>query len=109
MNDFTLGEIRKCKEDEVKPCPFCGGKEIVIDKYKYNSGERYRIFCTGCMAMIDPGYAQQEYTVIKMWNKRVQMEQSLKNGENIMRLTPKQNVSNFETRVSLRMTEEIIL
>lgn len=37
------------------------------------------------------------------------MEQSLKNGENIMRLTPKQNVSNFETRVSLRMTEEIIL
>lgn len=37
------------------------------------------------------------------------MEQSLKNGENIMRLTSKQNVSNFETRVSLRMTEEIIL
>mgnify|MGYP002708508269 CR=1 FL=1 len=70
MNDFTLGEIRKCKEDEVKPCPFCGGKEIVIDKYKHNSGQRYRIFCTGCMAMIDPGYAQQEYTVIKMWNKR---------------------------------------
>lgn len=70
MNDFTLGEIKKCKEDEVKSCPFCGGKEIVIDKYKHNSGERYRIFCTGCMAMIDPGYAQQEYTVIKMWNKR---------------------------------------
>lgn len=36
MNDFTLGKIRKCKEDEVKPCPFCGGKEIVIDKYKHN-------------------------------------------------------------------------
>ena len=30
-NDFTIGEITKCKEDEVKPCPFCGGKEIVID------------------------------------------------------------------------------
>lgn len=71
MNDFTLGEITKCKDDEVKPCPFCGGKEIVIDKYKHKVGDRYRIFCAGCLAMIDPGYAQDKHTVMEMWNKRV--------------------------------------
>lgn len=69
-NVFTLGEITKCKEDEVKPCPFCGSKEIVIDKYEHEVGARFRIFCTGCMAMIDPGYAQHEHTVMEMWNKR---------------------------------------
>lgn len=69
-NDFTLGEIVKCGE-EVKPCPFCGGKEIVIDKYEHKcEADRYRIFCTGCMAMIDPGWAQQKQTVIDMWNRR---------------------------------------
>ena len=70
MNDFTFGTIVKCKKDEVKPCPFCGNKEIVIDKYKCTAGTRFRIFCTGCMAMIDPGYAQQAYTVKEMWNRR---------------------------------------
>lgn len=69
-NDFTLGEIIKCKGDEVKSCPFCGSKEIVIGKYEHRSGERFRIFCTECMAMIDPGYAQNKYTVFEMWNKR---------------------------------------
>lgn len=71
LNDFTTGELTKCKDDEAKPCPFCGGIEIVIDKYRTVVGKRYRILCTGCMAMIDPGYAQQRYTVIEMWNKRV--------------------------------------
>lgn len=69
-NNFTIGEITKCKEGETKPCPFCGGKEIVIDKYEHQSGERFRIFCAGCMAMIDPGYAQNKHTVIDIWNKR---------------------------------------
>lgn len=68
-NAFTLGEIVKCGE-EVKPCPFCGGKEIVVNKYEHKVGTRYGIFCTGCMAMIDPGWAQQKQTVIDMWNRR---------------------------------------
>ena len=70
-NDFMYGELKRCKEDEVRPCPFCGSKEIVIDKYEHEAGIRFRIFCTRCMAMIDPGYAQQEHTVMAMWNKRV--------------------------------------
>lgn len=70
-NNFEFGELTKCKENEIKSCPFCGGKEIVVDKYKTEVGERYRIFCTGCMAMIDPGWAQQPGVVKEMWNKRV--------------------------------------
>ncbi len=71
MNDFTLGIITKCKEDEVKPCPFCGGKEIIIDKYESKLGNtRFRIICSGCMATIDPGWAAQASVVKGMWNKR---------------------------------------
>lgn len=70
-NDFTFLELTKCKESEIKPCPFCGSKEIVTEKYERDDGERFRIICFGCMAMIDPGYAKQEHTVMKMWNKRV--------------------------------------
>lgn len=67
MNDFTLGTITKCKEDEVKPCPFCGNTEIVLDEYENSTGnKRYRIFCSNCLAMIDPGYAQQANTVKEM-------------------------------------------
>lgn len=70
-NDFMYGELKRCKEDEVRPCPFCGSKEIVIDKYKVAAGERFRVICFGCLAMIDPGWAQQACDVINMWNKRV--------------------------------------
>ena len=71
QNSFTFGEITKCKDDEIKPCPFCGSKEIVIDKYEQEVGTRFRIICFGCMTMIDPGWAQQACDVIDMWNKRV--------------------------------------
>lgn len=70
---ISFGEIIKCKEDEVKPCPFCGSKEIVIEKCKYTVGDRFSIFCVGCLATIDPGWAQNKHTVIDMWNKRVQV------------------------------------
>lgn len=70
MSIFVPGEIEKCKENEIKPCPFCGEKEIVINKYEHKAGTRYEIFCPGCMAMIDPGWAQQKQTVVNMWNKR---------------------------------------
>lgn len=71
MFNMESGKLKKCKENEVKPCPFCGETEIVIDEYEREVGTRYRIFCTGCMAMIDPGYVQQPEIVKRMWNKRV--------------------------------------
>ena len=56
---------------ELKPCPFCGNKEIVYEKYQHEVGARYRVFCTQCMAGIDPGFAQTIYIVRDMWNNRV--------------------------------------
>lgn len=55
----------------LQPCPFCGGKEIVYEKYLSVSGERWRVWCTQCLAGIDPGYAQERHQVQKMWNRRV--------------------------------------
>ena len=52
------------------PCPFCGEKEIIYAKYMCKAGERWKVLCMGCMAWIDPGYAQDKTTVQKMWNRR---------------------------------------
>lgn len=57
-------------ETEAKPCPFCGGSEICTCQYQHEAGPRYAIICMGCMASIDPGYAQDRGTVLDMWNKR---------------------------------------
>lgn len=70
-NNFKSNELIKCKESEVKPCPFCGGKEIFVERYETVVGERYRILCAGCIAMIDPGWVQHPNLVKEMWNKRV--------------------------------------
>lgn len=58
------------KETECLPCPFCGGTEIVTYKYNHDMGVRYSIFCAGCLAEINPGWAQERSALIEMWNKR---------------------------------------
>lgn len=52
------------------PCPFCGGNEIVYMKYNYSAGERWAAVCMGCMAAVDPGWAQQKHQVQDLWNRR---------------------------------------
>lgn len=52
------------------PCPFCGNDEVVYGRYDTPMGERWLVFCTNCLASIDPGYAQQRHIVHDMWNKR---------------------------------------
>ena len=54
----------------LKPCPFCGCTEVVYMKYDHAAGERWAVACMGCMAEIDPGWAQERHTVQSMWNKR---------------------------------------
>lgn len=54
----------------LKPCPFCGCADIVYERYSHQVGQRWRVWCTGCMAGIDPGYAQDQSTVQRMWNSR---------------------------------------
>lgn len=63
--------IKATGDFKAKPCPFCGGEEIVFTKYDHAAGERYAIFCTNCIAAIDPGWAQSKITVLDMWNRRI--------------------------------------
>lgn len=54
------------------PCPFCGNDEIVAEEYEAHvfKQTRWKVWCTNCLATIDPGWAQQLSTVLEMWNKR---------------------------------------
>lgn len=57
--------------DELLPCPFCGGTDIVVDRYEHHEGEwRYRVVCTGCMAMVDSGFWQFKGHAVEAWNRR---------------------------------------
>lgn len=63
------------------PCPFCGSEEIVYVKYDTKCGERWKIICLNCIAMIDPGCAQRASSVRDMWNKRKMPLQSGNSGK----------------------------
>ena len=73
-------EFRKPTGDlGLLPCPFCGEEEnVVYAHYARMDGEteirehnkRYSVLCCGCMAEIDPGWAQDRVTVQEMWNRR---------------------------------------
>lgn len=56
--------------DSLEPCPFCGGSEVVYELYGHGAGERWRCWCTSCLAGIDPGWAQDRFAVRDMWNRR---------------------------------------
>lgn len=55
----------------IKPCPFCGCEDIMFVQYEHIAGLRWKIVCFGCMTTIDPGWAQEKYQLIDMWNRRV--------------------------------------
>ena len=73
MNMIVEKEICKTKKGSdlhLLPCPFCGCEEVVYMKYDHVAGERWAAVCMGCMAEIDPGWAQEKYAVRDMWNRR---------------------------------------
>jgi Lar family restriction alleviation protein len=55
---------------ELLPCPFCGSDDIVFVQYAHTIGPRWRIFCCGCSAGVDPGWAEQKSIVRDLWNTR---------------------------------------
>ena len=58
-------------QHEVKACPFCGEtREIWATKYHHAAGDRFAVMCFGCCAVVDPGYAQDEWQALQHWNKR---------------------------------------
>ena len=54
--------------DELKPCPFCGGKAKLEDM-----GFPHHVFCTKCSARITgQGFAEDgEKDAILKWNRRI--------------------------------------
>lgn len=66
-------EVVKPAEDDphtyLKPCRICGNTEIVYERYKHKAGERWRCWCTKCLACIDPGWAQDRLAVRAIWNQ----------------------------------------
>lgn len=74
MNVEDMIDIYSPKKEtdlELNSCPFCGSNEIVYMKYNHAAGERWAVVCMGCMASIDPGWAQQKHQVQDLWNKRI--------------------------------------
>ena len=65
-----VGYFKPIGDLSLESCPFCGSKEVVYERYLHTVGFRWRVVCTGCMAGIDPGYAQDRVTVQKIWNTR---------------------------------------
>lgn len=65
--------------EELKPCPFCGGKAVVTFKRNSQSydGQKggHRIECenrmTTCSMNMRTHHASQERKAVKAWNKRV--------------------------------------
>ena len=60
-------------KQELKPCPFCGGKANLYKEYPFDGYQRehptYTIICEGiCVKMCS--YSREK--VIKKWNRRVQ-------------------------------------
>ena len=55
------------------PCPFCGSRDVYYEKYIREVGPRWRVVCLGCIASIDPGWAQSRSVVQGMWNTRAQI------------------------------------
>lgn len=70
MPEKTLLIEKPGKHTQLAPCPFCGCDEIIYEQYEHLSGPRWRVCCCGCIATIDPGYAQNKFTVQRMWNRR---------------------------------------
>lgn len=55
-------------ENELKPCPFCGGKAWSTPIYKLHSEKtRCIVKCTKCNAMIE---YRDEKSAIESWNRR---------------------------------------
>ena len=57
-------------EEELKPCPFCGGKAIIMQHWKDFKTNKYIVKCIKCGAQTDA--AVKEHISI-LWNTRKPM------------------------------------
>lgn len=59
---------------ELKPCPFCGGNAVLIQRaFKtgfYPSGGTYYVHCKSCLITTQP--RRKKEPVIETWNRRAE-------------------------------------
>lgn len=66
--------------EELKPCPFCGGKAEVSRKHP-SIDDMYRVSCENrfigwnCPVNMRTHNCDSEYTAIDLWNTRTQEEE----------------------------------
>ena len=57
----------------LKPCPFCGNKEVYIEPV-YDSNDHqtdyYKVVCEKCNASFECGNGIGKQSIIEAWNKR---------------------------------------
>ena len=70
--DDSIELIEPKPNTELKRCPFCGSTHIFYERYEGPAGERWRCWCSECLAGIDPGTAQAAGQVREMWNRRTE-------------------------------------
>ena len=70
--DDSIELIEPKPNTELKRCPFCGSTHIFSERYEGPAGERWRCWCSECLAGIDPGTAQAAGQVREMWNRRTE-------------------------------------
>jgi Lar family restriction alleviation protein len=52
---------------ELKPCPFCGSRDVHFNEYDGMRTDVEYILCWGCGVVVRYGYNRE---LIEIWNKR---------------------------------------
>lgn len=70
MSAFTITDEHEVVTDipDLKPCPFCGGKDSGMLTTSYD-GYWFAVFCENCM--VQTRKCRQEKGAIEAWNRRV--------------------------------------
>ena len=66
--------------EELKPCPFCGSKQIILDCWEGIHGMNYFVRCRKCRITLysSDGFMLKSFATakaaVKAWNRRVEVK-----------------------------------
>lgn len=70
-NDLPANDEGLCGHFEpiIRPCPFCGCTNVIVDEFWERYDKPYFVACDGCGA--SGPYTRKKEEAIDLWNKRV--------------------------------------